>query len=535
MLRPSSTSKQERNVAELLLQRQHDYYVKHANREQREEAPWNKQVEFEDDTLQAKQQQHVDEQKQVNDKSSTSEQKQETSVATTMNDKESGRDSEHQQMMNKMSLNSEDDWGLARSGWSRMENQKKNYIKRVKGVSESEAKQLMKFLWSNDFSDLSFVKDQAMLDRAYERQKAFLKDPVHFRPRPLLYRSILAGMGWGNMMYDIAHHVIFALITERPFLMMIDFKDPHGNLGWKADAMNEAIFLPRVLDWRWGKKQLLELFPHEKLSKKSSNEHYLVTCRQGYDFHETCGGDQAQGNFEPLMQKFKDDKDKILYSEYSASFIRPLRNSNTFKNFMIEKLGSKKLQMRLAFAMMFSINETFREERVFPHLRALTQDFTRQFLTVHIRTGHLEGGVVRDKTLETDDQSLMDCYRNDPVTKQTNRTWLVLTDNAELAARAHQKWGAYVTVDPTSFSLHKFHVGMTKPEFRKSAWEVSLADWLLIVESTGPTLLRSTMHSAFSYGQRGSLIAGLQCERTNKKDFLFTCGNEFFAERCERV
>ena len=413
------------------------------------------------------------------------------------------------------------------------EREKVNFLKSVLG-KDVDGKNVVKQLWKEDWSSLSWVKDQSLFEAAKRRQQEFLQDPVNYRPRPFLYRPILGGMGWGNLMYDISHHIIFALMLERPFVMMLDKKDAKGKLGWNEETIETSVLRPRVIDWKWGQRKLLEVFPPAEMTHNFPNLDF-VTCRKGHAFHDTCGGDQDKGNFEPLLDYFKRETNRSLYSEYSASFIRPLQNSRTYSQWISDHLAHRSrplnAQLRFAFSFLFQVNPRFRLERVFPHLRDLTHNFTRKFVTVHVRTGHMETGVPRDASLGSDMTSLQACHAQE----QANRTWLVLTDNAQLASRAASELNAYVTISHANFSLQQQHVGYTSGDVQANAWEVSLRDWLLIVESTGPVLLRSRMPSAFSYGQRGALIGGMSCNRDASREPLVDCGSRFFDEACLKL
>lgn len=324
-------------------------------------------------------------------------------------------------------------------------------------------------IWAEEWSSLGWVRNQTMLAEAHQRQLDFLADPQNYRPRPLFFRPILPGMGWGNLMYDISNHLSFALMLRRPFVMMLDKKDAGGKLGWDETSFASAVLRPRVIDWRWKRTGVFDLFPPGVLSSKSKPDEILhVSCRAGYPLHELCGGDQEKGNLESVFAKLREEPDRILYSEYSASFIMPFQNAPSVKTFYRDQVIPLKnnnmhwmgAQMRLAFNLLFQINSTFRRDRVLPHLQALTINFSQAFVTTHVRTGHMETGVARDMSLESDSAALKSCSESDGDSSESlrngikqKRMWLLLTDHAALAEKARDSWGAYVTVSKVSCRL----------------------------------------------------------------------------------
>jgi len=92
----------------------------------------------------------------------------------------------------------------------------------------------------------------------------------------------------------------------------------------------------------------------------------------------------------------------------------------------------------------------------------------------------------------------------------------------------------YTTVDE-SFSMKAMHVGhfhMITHAQHRVAWKQALTDWMLIVCAPGPVLLRSRVPSAFSFGERSAILAGLDC--SNKvthnaiEAALVHCAGRFF-------
>ena len=92
-----------------------------------------------------------------------------------------------------------------------------------------------------------------------------------------------------------------------------------------------------------------------------------------------------------------------------------------------------------------------------------------------------------------------------------------------------------------SFSMTTMHVGhfhmLTRDQHRYS-WTQALVDWFLIVCSPGPVLLRSRVPSAFSFGERSALLAGLDCGNqarlTAEESALVHCAGRFFDKICVR-
>lgn len=407
--------------------------------------------------------------------------------------------------------------------WTASYKHKIEYISQEANKSELEASTIIEKLWKKDWTLLDWLANPKILETINKRQQEFLKSPKAFRPQPFLYRPILAGMGWGNLLYDISFHVIFACLLDRPLLIYFDRKDPTGRLGWNVNVSDSVFQIHPEFDWRWSQPDLLALYDPKTLSQDLPS-HVHVTCRKTYRLHSICGGDQDQGNLEPLLQYFRENPGLPLYSEYSASFIRPLMNSQQFRTFITTNLNRDEFpaQIRFGFNLLFQINPSFRQKAIFPYLKLLTNNFQTQFVTSHIRTGHLETGVNRGNSLSTDLLSLKQCRD-----MRSDQNWLLLTDNAELSTKARNF--TIGTLEST-YSLHKFHVGFSK-DFQKQAWEVSLTDWLLLVESTGPILLRTRMHSAFSFGERGSFLGGKACSAI-RGNSLMTCGSKYFDKMC---
>jgi hypothetical protein len=428
--------------------------------------------------------------------------------------------------------------------WTELEDEKINYVAQLLGIPSAEAQSRIHSIWKHgEWNSFKWIRNPDVLKQMATRQEEFLRNPSEYLPKPVVYRPILPGMGWGNLLYDISHHVIFAAMLGRPLLMMLDKKDATGQLGWRADLPTSpegSVFHPRLMDWRlFGKPELMSLFKPEQMADRDDiTRSVRVSCRQGYLFHTQCGGDQHKGNLESLLPVFKSMPHAVLYSEYSASFLMPLRNAKSFKEWIdqnlisdAKRMSTTAAQLRFAFNVAFQTNATFRRDYILPMLARLSEQFTTPFLTMHIRTGHLETGVARDQTMEQDIQALRECQAS--FTRKEK--WLFLTDNAGLSQKISEN-GTSLTVINTlkqeeEFTLSKFHVGYMPAQ--SLAWRLSLKDWLLLVESPGPIYLRSRMHSAFSFGQRGALIAGLQCTAQRSPDDVLTqCGNKFFDEVC---
>jgi len=86
------------------------------------------------------------------------------------------------------------------------------------------------------WTKLHWLRNKTMMAEAIRVQEAFWRDPDGFLPRPVVYRPLLPGMGWGNFVYNIVYHVAFANYFGRPLLMSFVEKDPTSAL-----AASQAI------------------------------------------------------------------------------------------------------------------------------------------------------------------------------------------------------------------------------------------------------------------------------------------------------
>lgn len=385
-------------------------------------------------------------------------------------------------------------------------------------------------LWARHWNDLDWIRNpnwRELVESIASVQREFLSNPTLSNPiQPVLYRPVLPGMGWGNLVYDLSFHALFAFMLRRPLLVLFDKKDPSGALGWNATHM--GVLTPNIIDWRWGKTELLRNYP-PKSFQHPSPKHIIATCRQGTEFHSLCGGDQDRGNFAPLFDVFRQHPHKPIYSEFSASFIMPLKNSAQHAEWITTHLCADirrrvDCQIQFAFSVLFRVSPEFQSRELFPRLAKLTRQFTQPFATAHIRTGHKETGISRGQAgFASDLLHLQQCQA-----QYAQGDWLVLTDTLELAlGAAAARTGTMITLDQ-EYSLETGHVGYNVAS--SVAWETTLRDWLLLVQSTGPIVLRSRMDTAFSFGQRGGLVGGKQCAM--KRTALLTCGDHFFDQGC---
>lgn len=409
-----------------------------------------------------------------------------------------------------------------------------SYIKDSLQIDEEQAAARAVRIWKNDPHSLDWMTNRRLLETISAQQKAFLASPDSFQPRPLLYRPILKGMGWGNLLYDICNHAVMAAMLDRPFLMMLDRKDSTGKLGWKEGVAETFLHPHPEYDWRWHSGKLVELFPKSMFGGGGPAPNYIkLTCREGYGLFDQCGGNQAKGSFESLMATFRRASDLPLYSEYSASFIEPLSNAKSYRNWIRNNLGEYQkdshrvaLMLRFGFNVMFQINSTFLRKEILPRLSNLTNGFTDSFYSSHVRTGHLELGVPRGGS--SDVESVLDCRNQSDMGKQ----WLFLTDNAEVASKVSS---VVTTTVHSDFSLRKYHVGISTGKDQAEAWRVALRDWVLLVQSSGPIFLRTRMPSAFSYGERGSFIGRMSCTSDRSQHPLLRCGGKFFDRVCTKT
>ena len=194
--------------------------------------------------------------------------------------------------------------------------------------------------------------------------------------------------------------------------------------------------------------------------------------------------------------------------------------------------------MRYTFNLAFKLDPGFFYRSVAPHLNRLGADF----VTSHVRAGPGEMGQgPRTGTVDEDEARLRECRA-----VVSSRPWLMLTDDSavraagfaapltprQLATRVRDV--TYTTVD-ANFSMQAMHVGhfhmITRAQHRH-AWRQALTDWMLIVCAPGPVLLRSRVPSAFSFGERSAILAGLDCSNkvahNGLESALVHCASRFF-------
>lgn len=322
-------------------------------------------------------------------------------------------------------------------------------------------------------------------------------------------------------------------MLERPFLMMLDKKDHNGILGWNSNQNTDAVLYPNLIDWRWNKPELIKLFPVEGIASLPNVS--LLSCRAGYEFHTLCDGDQHKGTWDGVWPTLVAKQNTtVLYSEYSASMIAPFGRSVIYKNFISTRLVRNAphlffTQLRFGFPVLFRVNDTFLDKEIFPKMRELSNDYTKDYVAVHVRTGHLESGLNRASTLASDVVQFQACRNLDKVLHPT-RKWLLLTDYVDLAIALQNS--SYITLD-LSYSLKTFHSGMGSAEDAGYAWYMTLRDWLLLVYSPGPNMLRSRMFSAYSFGERSVVLGGKSCSGSRAEQPLLRCGHEYFDAYCE--
>jgi hypothetical protein len=390
---------------------------------------------------------------------------------------------------------------------------------------------------SSSWTSLSWIQDPTLLPSIIKLQQAFRSSPnkTAFRPQPLIYRPILKGMGWGNFIYDISYHVAFASWLQRPIIMLLDRKDADGCLGWDPKSPEGYSFLePNLIDWRYYREDGYNLDHMARV--QNSVGHVQLTCRPENQWHALCGGNY-EGSWDGPYDRLIQIPEKVLYSEYSASFIFPLSRSQRYNNWLKTRIipapasnnkrkSSKNIpfayQLRYAFNLIFRIAPKFHQEQIEPHLKKLGSNY----LACHIRTGHHETGYRRTSELKDDVEAIKSCLKAFP----QDREWLVLTDDAKLAQEVRSL--AHTTVDET-FSLAQLHVGNGESAARRDAWSHTLRDWLLLVYAPGPVLLRSRISSAFSFGERSSLLGGKICKKPIMAGSIMSCGNSFFDNYCE--
>ena len=97
--------------------------------------------------------------------------------------------------------------------------------------------------------DYSWLSDPEAVRRHTNLQRAFLDmaDKTAFSTQPYVYRPKLPAMGWGNLLYDIAHNFALAMLLERPFFMSFDIKDKHNVLQELTSSCNDRLAHERFI------------------------------------------------------------------------------------------------------------------------------------------------------------------------------------------------------------------------------------------------------------------------------------------------
>jgi hypothetical protein len=316
----------------------------------------------------------------------------------------------------------------------------------------------------------------AFIDTAIERQARFRAAPDTFEPRPLVYRPILQGMGWGVLLQDISYHFGFAVLLERPFVLVLDQKDPTGQIG-----SGNPIGLGPV-DWRVPAGFIVP-------SKDDDNATTIqLTCEE---LRERCGGIHYLGTWDRVIPWLRDQPQVALYSEYTHGLTMPLDNSRQYRAF-ISKYALRdrpvhESHVHFTFRMLFNISGVHQHN---PATEVLA----------HVRTGHREGGRDRPHSLEIP-ASCLAAY--------PNKKWRIISD--------------------TMFSLQLFHVGY-HPE-SAGAWIITLRDWATLATAhRGPLFLRNTMATAGSYGLTAAYVAGLK----QVHNFTGTVCSDYFQTKWTR-
>ena len=404
-------------------------------------------------------------------------------------------------------------------------------------------------------------------------QRAFRASPSTTPRAPLVYRPKANGMGWGNFIHDIAHHVILAAMLKRPFLMSLEEKDPHGALA--------SLLHPGRIDSRLGGLggdsgggggggggggayggdgaallRALRGATAGGTASTPSTPFVQLSCRKTHiKWHALCGGNH-DGSLDRPLEELDATPRTILYSEYSGSLILPLRNSRRFRQWVRTHLGASALDAggrtggrgTIALAVRAAFWHVFR-----PSLRldALVAPWRARlgasYVAMHVRSGNLEGGNAVEAKSHVDWVGRIAECKAGAAGAMSAARWLLLTDDVPLAhaAAAAAATGIVTTVETgdaftmaNGMHVGKMHLSQHEGGAKRAAvatqsWERCLRDWMLIVYAPGAVLLRNTMASAGSYGRRAAFVAGKACGVKKSAALAVDCGGRFFQELCE--
>ena len=411
-------------------------------------------------------------------------------------------------------------------------------------------------------SDTAWMARPAWVASHIALQEEFRRAPAKAPRAPLVYRPKLHGMGWGNLLHDIAHHVILAAMLKRPFLMSLDVKDPHGVI--------ETLLAPGRIDWRMSGEGSLGgmQFSNAKTLLRTlsgsvdSTAHVQLSCRPTHTkWHDLCGGNSHDGTLDRPLTELDAMPHTVIYSEFSGSIILPLRNSKRFRRWVKENLGTLALDAggrtggrgTIALAVRAAFWHLFTPA---PRLTELLTPWRAklgpQYVALHVRSGNMEDGSVGTHP-HGDWVARIEACRAASSASHRTVPWLLLTDDVPLAHAAASSNVLVSTVEAgDGFNMaNGMHVGkmhlslhfsaMKKREVAVMSWERCIRDWMLIAEAPGAVLLRNTMASAGTYGRRAAFAAGKVCVGRSlgvktgglrSATQLLSCGEAFFKEQC---